>query len=66
VLQWRRLKTPHVQPHELLEDTPLIDLRGVPDLVTDQLLPRIQEHSSMDAGELAENGRITKYMVSFF
>jgi hypothetical protein len=47
--------------------TPLrIDIMAATDLIIDQLLPRFQEHSSMDADDLAENGRITKYMLSFF
>jgi hypothetical protein len=47
--------------------TPLrIDIMVATDLIIGQLLPRFQEHSSMDAVDLAEIGRITKYMLSFF
>jgi len=47
--------------------TPLrIDIMVAPDLVTNPLLHRFQKHSTMDAFDLAENGRVTKYMLSFF
>ena len=44
----------------------LIDIMVPQDRVTNQLLPRFQAHSSMDACDLAENGRITNYMLSLF
>jgi hypothetical protein len=42
------------------------DIMVATDLVTDQLWPRFQEYLSIDAGNLAENGRSVQYMLSFF
>jgi hypothetical protein len=42
------------------------DIMAATDLVTDQLWPRFQAYVSIDAGDLAENGRISQYMLSFF
>jgi hypothetical protein len=39
---------------------------AAPDLVTNTLLHRFQEHSSRDAGDLAEKERVTQYMLSLF
>jgi hypothetical protein len=61
---WNRCRK--IQPPEILEGTPSHRHLAAPDLVTNTLSHRFQEHSTMDAGDLAENGRVTQYMLSLF